>query len=109
MEPPVKSAAEVAQRQKAAFNALPWENQPSNNLWIDNVSPTVTHFELKSLFSNYGELISINLYPFHGYALVHFTKVECAKLARQDLLGHILHGKPLMIYFSKPVGDLLLL
>ncbi|KAL2242446.1 UNVERIFIED_CONTAM: Hrp65 protein [Sesamum indicum] len=106
MAPPTKFAAEATQNDDAAIKNLQREILPSNNLWIGNLSPNVTDFELKHLFAPHGEVIGINLFPLCRYAFVHFKKIEGAILARHALQGYVLHGKPLVINFAKPVGDL---
>ncbi|XP_011074230.1 flowering time control protein FPA-like [Sesamum indicum] len=102
MAPPTKSAAEATQNDDAAIKNLQRKILPSNNLWIGNLSPNVTDFELKHLFAAHGEVIGINLFPPRRYAFVHFKETEGANLARQGLQGYVLHGKPLVINFAKP-------
>ncbi|XP_011074231.1 flowering time control protein FPA-like [Sesamum indicum] len=102
MAPPTKSAAEATQNNDAAIKSLQREILPSNNLWIGNLSPNVTDFELKHLFAAHGEVIGINLFPPRRYAFVHFKETEGATLARHGLQGYVLHGKPLVINFAKP-------
>ncbi|KAL0406175.1 UNVERIFIED_CONTAM: hypothetical protein Slati_3931400 [Sesamum latifolium] len=100
MAPPVRSVAKATQCHDAAVKDLQRLIHPSNNLWIGNLSPKVIDSELKSLFTAHGDVIGINSFPFRHYTSVHFKKIKGAKLARQDLQGHNLHGKPLVINFD---------
>ncbi|KAI3459784.1 hypothetical protein Pfo_016447 [Paulownia fortunei] len=102
MAQPIKPAAKPIQSHGAAVIDMPWENHPSNNLWIGNVSPDVSDSELKVLFESHGEVLSVNSYPSRNYAFVYFKEIEGAKSARQGLQGHVLRGNRLKIEYAKP-------
>ncbi|XP_073123483.1 flowering time control protein FPA [Henckelia pumila] len=76
-------------------------NPPSNNLWIGNVSLSVTEAELKALLENHGKVDSLTLYPSRNYAFVYFREIDNAVSAKQGLQGYVLHGNPLKIEFAK--------
>ena len=85
MVPHVKFAAQATQNHDVTVKDLQWEIHPSNNLWIGNLSPKVTDFELQSLSATHGEVMGINSFPLRQYVFVHFKEIEGTKLARQGV------------------------
>lgn len=70
------------------------------NLYVKNFPPTTTAEELKQLFSQYGTIENIKLFPQEGnalYAFVCFEKPEEAYQAKTTLHNQPFNGKQLYI------------
>ncbi|XVF37670.1 hypothetical protein REPUB_Repub20aG0029600 [Reevesia pubescens] len=78
------------------------ESEPSNNLWVGNLSGETVDSDLMDLFNKYGTLDSVNTYSSRSYAFVFFKHVEDAKAAKDALQGATLHGNQIKIEFAQP-------
>jgi len=73
----------------------------TRNLFVGNITDSVTEDMLKNLFGTYGEFDSIAILHQKGIAFVNLTSVNAAVNARTNLQGHELEGKPLKINYAK--------
>jgi len=73
----------------------------TRNLFVGNVTETVTEEMLKNLFSPFGEFDSVSILHQKGIAFVNMTSINGAVTARTALQGHELEGKQLKINFAK--------
>ncbi|XVF29407.1 hypothetical protein REPUB_Repub15cG0118500 [Reevesia pubescens] len=78
------------------------ESEPSNNLWVGNLSGETVDSDLMELFNKYGALDSVTTYSSRSYAFVFFKRVEDAKAAKDALQGTTLHGNQIKIEFARP-------
>ena len=94
----VKEALKKAERElKKKKEMLRYKKSKKRcNLYVKNFPPTTTTEELKQLFSQYGEIESIKLFPQEGnakYGFVSFKKPEEACHASFALHKHPFNGK----------------
>jgi len=73
----------------------------TRNLFVGNVTETVTEEMLRELFSPYGEFDSIAIMHQKGIAFVNMTSVSGAVAARTALQSRELAGKQLKINYAK--------
>ncbi|XP_054719957.1 uncharacterized protein LOC129229628 [Uloborus diversus] len=83
----------------------PKNPEQHNSLWIGNVQPDVTEKKMLSLFSRYGELVSIKILPEKFCAFVNFKSKDSPGKAMAALQGHLLHGANLDIRFPNLPGE----
>jgi len=70
------------------------------NLYVKNFPPNTTKEQLEELFSKYGEIENIKIFPKEGesiYAFVCFKNPESASRAKTELNTHTFNGKQLYI------------
>ena len=98
----VKEALKKAERDiEKKKEMIRYKNSKKRcNLYVKNFPPTTTAEELKQLFSQYGNIESIKLFPQEGnalYAFVCFEKPEDAFQAKTALHNQPFNGKQLYI------------
>ena len=80
----------------------------SNKLFVGNLSPDTTGEELRTLFSEVGEVDSCQLITDRdsgrskGFAFIEMNSQEIANTAKEKLNGQDLHGKALKVNDAKP-------
>ena len=80
----------------------------SAKLFVGNLSPDTSGDELRTLFSEVGEVDSCQLITDRdsgrskGFAFIEMNSQENADTAKEKLNGHDLHGKPLKVNDAKP-------
>ncbi len=83
------------------------KTKTSSNLFVKNLSTDITNKELYDLFSEYGNIISINLKKGKngenlGYGYVNFEKEQSAKNAIENLNQKEFKGKNLIVSMFEP-------
>ncbi len=76
-------------------------------LYVGDLSSSVTEAELNNLFSQAGNVESVNLVRsttnnLHGYAFIEMTTPEDAREAVTRFNGHTLDGSRLIVYTVPP-------
>lgn len=80
----------------------------SAKLFVGNLSPDTTGDELRTLFSEVGEVDSCQLITDRdsgrskGFAFIEMNTQDNANTAKEKLNGQDLHGKPLKVSDAKP-------
>jgi RNA recognition motif-containing protein len=80
----------------------------SAKLFVGNLSPDTTGDELRTLFSEVGEVDSCQLITDRdsgrskGFAFIEMNSQDNANTAKEKLNGQDLHGKPLKVNDAKP-------
>eukprot|EP01087_Luapelamoeba_hula_P011645 TRINITY_DN3187_c0_g1_i1.p1 TRINITY_DN3187_c0_g1~~TRINITY_DN3187_c0_g1_i1.p1 ORF type:complete len:1507 (+),score=271.77 TRINITY_DN3187_c0_g1_i1:222-4742(+) len=78
------------------------EKQLSSSLWIGNVSGKVREDELRSLFTPFGEIVSLKILRHSQCAFVNYSTPAAATHAKRLCQGKLLRDMRLEINFSKP-------
>ena len=83
------------------------KNKTTSNLFVKNLSLDITNKELYDLFSEFGNIISINLKKGKngenlGYGYVNFEKEQSAKDAIENLNQKEFKGKNLLVSMFEP-------
>ncbi len=79
-----------------------------NNIYVGNLAYTVTDEELTVLFSEYGEVTSINLISdkysgqSKGFGFVEMSKQVDAEEAIKALNGSLLKGRNIKVNLARP-------
>ncbi len=74
------------------------------NLYVGNLSLTVTTEILWDLFSVHGEIREIRPLISKGFAFIEMSNSEEAEKARKALNGFILEGRALEVNYARPRG-----
>jgi len=98
----VKEALKKEERQmEKTKEMLRYKNSKKRcNLYVKNFPPTTNKEQLEELFSKYGEIENIKIFPKEGesiYAFVCFKNPENASRAKTELNQHTFNGKQLYI------------
>ncbi|XP_035212919.1 hsc70-interacting protein-like isoform X2 [Stegodyphus dumicola] len=82
-------------------------NNPENHnsLWIGNVQPGVTEKKLLSMFSKFGEILSLKIMPEKFCAFVNFKSISSPGKAMKEYQGFELGGAKLIIRFPNLPGE----
>jgi U11/U12 small nuclear ribonucleoprotein SNRNP65 len=87
-----------------------WEpGLPSSKLFVKNLAPKLAEFDLARIFGRFsrtglGDDVSVRLMTrgkMHGQAFVTFPDVEMAQKALDQVLGFLLHDRPIILVFGK--------
>jgi RNA recognition motif-containing protein len=73
-----------------------------NKLYVGNLNYAVTSEELTELFSNYGQVESINIIEGKGFGFIEMANQAEAETAKEKLDGHQLKGRALRVNEAKP-------
>jgi RNA recognition motif-containing protein len=71
-------------------------------LYIGNLEYTVTHDDLKELFSSYGEVTYIKVIEDRGFGFVEMSKQSEAEQAKEALNGSKFKGRILKVNEARP-------
>ena len=74
----------------------------SSNLYIGNLSYQVEEGQLKELFSEYGEVVSVKSFQDKGFAFVEMSTPEEAGKAIKALNNKEFLGRPLKVGEARP-------
>ncbi len=83
----------------------------STKLYVGNLSFSTEEEKLRSLFSEYGEVVSVNIVTdretgrSRGFGFVEMSDSESAKQAEQALNGNEFDGRPLKVNEAKPRAE----
>ena len=77
----------------------------SQKLYVGNLNYKTTEDTLKQLFSQFGEVTSVNILQGRGFGFVEMTTVESAQDAKGKLNGTDFDGRKLIINDARPRTD----
>eukprot|EP01127_Copromyxa_protea_P012876 TRINITY_DN338_c0_g1_i2.p1 TRINITY_DN338_c0_g1~~TRINITY_DN338_c0_g1_i2.p1 ORF type:complete len:559 (-),score=121.77 TRINITY_DN338_c0_g1_i2:711-2387(-) len=77
---------------------------PCKNLWLGNIGPNTTEFEIERLFQQFSPIERIRVLPAKSCAFVTFGSLDAALEAKRKMQGAMLDGRPIKINFGK-AGD----
>jgi polyadenylate-binding protein len=98
----VKEALKKEDRQmEKTKEMLRYKNSKKRcNLYVKNFPPNTTKEQLEDLFTKYGDIENIKIFPKEGesvYAFVCFKSPESASRAKTELSNQVFNGKQLYI------------
>jgi len=73
-----------------------------SKLYVGNFSYSVTKEQLKELFSNYGEVMEVNVIEGRGFGFVEMSSPSEAEKAKEALNGSDLEGRTLKVDEARP-------
>jgi RNA recognition motif-containing protein len=73
-----------------------------NKLYVGNLNYAVSSRELTELFSNYGQVESVNIVEGKGFGFVEMANQAGAENAKEKLDGYMLKGRALKVNEAKP-------
>lgn len=83
-------------------------SEPSDTLFLGNLSFNANRDEISDIFAKYGEIVSVRL-PTHpeteqpkGFGYVQYGNIEDAKKALEALQGEYIDNRPVRLDFSTP-------
>ena len=77
----------------------------SQKLYVGNLNYKTTEATLKELFSQYGEVTSVNILQGRGFGFVEMATPESAQDAKGKLNGTEFDGRKLIINDARPRTD----
>lgn len=77
----------------------------SQKLYVGNLNYKTTEDTLKQLFSQYGEVISVNILQGRGFGFIEMATPESAVEAKNRLSGTEFDGRKLIINDARPRAD----
>lgn len=72
-------------------------------LYVGNLPPTIGDSALRSMFSKYGPLLHATVLldlvtgTSRGFGFVHYTNTVDAKIAKEEMSGKLIEGRPLVV------------
>jgi RNA recognition motif-containing protein len=76
--------------------------KPSRNLYVGNLSHSVTRDELEKLFADYGDVEKVNIIEGKGFGFVEMSRRSEADRAKQALNGSELQERALRVNEARP-------
>ena len=73
-----------------------------NKLYVGNLEYSTTYDELKSLFSEYGEILSVKIIEGKGFGFVEFKTQEEADEAKKALNQQEFKGRKIKVDLARP-------
>lgn len=86
----------------------PYGEHPSRTLFVRNIHSSVDDEELRSLFSNCGTDLSLQIRSMYtqckhrGFVMISYFDIRDAKTAMQNLQNKVVRGRKLDIHYSIP-------
>ncbi|XP_049862915.1 uncharacterized protein LOC126356181 isoform X4 [Schistocerca gregaria] len=101
-ETPVSTVTE-----NKAYDPLTDPSNPfgSCTIWIGNITAAVTEKMLKELFSKYGTILSVYVYPERTCAFINYKDSSSPGKAMKAMQGRTIAGKEILIRFPDRVAN----
>ncbi|MDI6845338.1 MAG: RNA-binding protein [Candidatus Saccharicenans sp.] len=77
----------------------------SLKLYVGNLNYRTTEDKLKDLFSQYGEVTSVNILQGRGFGFVEMSTEEGAQEAKNNLNGTEFDGRKIIVNDARPKGE----
>ncbi|MDD8030764.1 MAG: RNA-binding protein [Acidobacteriota bacterium] len=77
----------------------------SSKLYVGNLNYRTTEEKLKELFSQYGEVTSVNILQGRGFGFVEMSTEEMAQEAKNNLNGTEFEGRKIIVNDARPKSD----
>jgi len=71
-------------------------------LYVGNLNYSVTNKQLEELFSNYGEVIQVNIIEGKGFGFVEMSSTSEAVKAKEELNGSEFQSRTLRVDEARP-------
>ncbi|XP_072998978.1 flowering time control protein FPA [Typha latifolia] len=78
------------------------DENPTNTLWVGNLSPSTVDADVMEVFSKHGALDCVTMHGSRSYSFVLFRSVDEARAAMDALQGTVIRGNAVRIQFSRP-------
>jgi RNA recognition motif-containing protein len=76
-----------------------------SKLYVGNLNYRTTEEKLKDLFSQYGEVSSVNILQGRGFGFVEMTSAESAEKAKTKLNGTEFDGRRIIVNEARPRAE----
>jgi len=77
----------------------------SKKLYVGNLNYKTTEERLKEIFSQYGEVTSVNILQGRGFGFVEMATPESSQDAKEKLNGTDLEGRKIIVNEARPRTD----
>jgi len=77
----------------------------SAKLYVGNLNYRTTEEKLKDLFSQFGEVTSVNILQGRGFGFVEMSTEEMAQEAKTRLNGTEFEGRKIIVNDARPKGE----
>lgn len=74
----------------------------TSKLYCGNLNYAVTEDELKELFSEYGEVVSVKIIEGKGFGFIEFSSVQEAEEAKEKLNDTEFRGRTMKVNEARP-------
>lgn len=73
-----------------------------NKLYVGNLSYSVTNAQLEELFSQFGDVVNVNIIEGKGFGFVEMSESSDAEKAIEELNGTDFEGRTLKVDKARP-------
>jgi RNA recognition motif-containing protein len=73
-----------------------------NKLYVGNLKYSVSNDELREMFSNYGDVVNVNVIEGKGFGFVEMGNAEQAGKAMEALNGQDFQGRAIKVNEAQP-------
>ena len=73
-----------------------------SKLYVGNLSYSTSGEQLEKLFSNYGQVLQVNVIAGKGFGFVEMSKQSEAEKAKEELNGSDFQGRSLRVDQARP-------
>ena len=77
-------------------------SQPSNTLWVGNLTPEIREGDIRRAFEPYGAIESVRMLDAKNCAFVTYTNLESSKAAHANTYGLKINGVEVKINWGRP-------
>ncbi|BBN19099.1 tRNA selenocysteine 1-associated protein 1 [Marchantia polymorpha subsp. ruderalis] len=91
-----------------AAPAFPTDNDPNNttvSIFVGGLDPSVTDEDLRTVFSQFGDLVYVKIPVGKGCGFVQFTHRACAEEALQRLHGTVIGQQAIRLSWGRSPGN----
>ncbi|XP_049851158.1 uncharacterized protein LOC126325495 [Schistocerca gregaria] len=75
--------------------------QPSPNIWVGQLDPSITEEELRAAFRQFGVIERIRVLPARNCAFINFAHLESAIEAKDRMNGTLIRDQPVRVNYGK--------
>ena len=73
-----------------------------NKLYVGNLKYSVSNDELREMFSNYGDVVNVNVIEGKGFGFIEMGNAEQAEKAMEALNGQDFQGRAIKVNEAQP-------
>jgi RNA recognition motif-containing protein len=73
-----------------------------NKLYVGNLKYSVSNDELREMFSNYGDVVNVNVIEGKGFGFIEMGNSEQAEKAMEALNGQDFQGRAIKVNEAQP-------
>ncbi|GIL58929.1 hypothetical protein Vafri_13938 [Volvox africanus] len=112
-QPPTQVSGSMANGSGSGLGSSSYDMEPCRHLWLGNVLSSAKQQDLEAVFSRFGPVESVRIFPAKNYAFVNFKSPQSAEAAKVTLGGRpvatLTGTSPLLLRYKRLPADSALL